>query len=1606
MSENMVAVVGMACRFPGADNLEKYWKLICEGKSQIKFFDELEREYSRFAKSLSREENWVTAGAILDDVSAFDAPFFEYSPKEAALMDPQLRHSLQCAWHALEDGNCRPGEFSGDIGVYMGASLSTYLHNNLLSSPNVMEQHGGLSFLLRNDKDHIATTIAYKLGLTGPAMNVGTGCSSSLVAVHQAYMSLLTYQCDAALAGGASILLPQKLGYQYVEGGVYSKDGRCCPFTEGSTGTVGGNGVGLVLLKRLEDAVRDGDTIYSVIVGSGCSNDGNRKVGYTAPSKDGQVAAVDTAISMAQLTADQIDYVEAHGTGTKLGDPIEVAALSQVFSQTSDQKQRTFLGSVKANIGHLDAAAGIAGFIKSALITWHSEIPVQSNLASLNSQIEFALTPFRIANQHHVMPSGQPLTAAVNSLGMGGTNAFLLLQSYSEQKAETGMAKKAWPTVFPLSAKDPQSLQQYCASLVDNISAGDAPELSDLAYSLANRKTAFKHRVLLYAEDYADLRRQLEMLTTRSLSHQPENVTQFMLCLSGLNIESTNTVLNQFQADSALNRLLLRQLAAFGLPSCGDIEKSLNSNNAKACLKGYLIAYVAMTSAVVKYLTDADVAPGVFRGFGFSDFVAAYLAGAVTPAFLLQVIEEVADAIHGDQSSTDQSIASLFDEINFNRLMRESGRWQSLLDKLLIEGESSPAKLWWPSLAGEPQHHSLADLLQTHIHKKAILTLCRAQSEHFINVCCSQLLEPARQHDGTTNEILVTLVSRLWESGVELNWETLLPQYTAHHVRLPGYHFNKYHYWISDTGEFKYSLQNGGGSISSAGLDALKRIDTVDRAFSSEQLGQWQGLGRRYVAALWMQLLQTFSLPGKFTKSQLCEQWDASPCYEPVLDYCLSLLVDNGYLKGQADSFVVIKTHSDSELEAIRQEIEQAFPDQHKYIALIADLVEQYPTITKSNGAQSQLTRILEKVHFADALETVSEYSEAYQLQSRKLAAFINAHAGNLGRPLKVMEVGCGHLMLTKEIVEAVESGNVAQYCVTDVSQAFIDSAQSKIERLELDYVSTCLFDINLSPEEQGFAEREFDVIIGLNVFHLANNPRQSFVHLNELLNEQGYLCQIDLLATDTSHNTVWGIYDQWWAPWHNGARHTLWDHIEYGQFLAEQSKHWHLEGDRQELLESSSVLWISKRSVHPRSQPAVQQCETRLTTDNASQQEQWLSINDDPSQWLYSPQWQSIELTSTAAPGQQHCVVVCVDSRKTQRLLNAALSGICRPQWLFMVDQNNQVGQASGNEFGRLAENEFLVSGLEDFKRVLHGRILTDNGIEHVVYAVNAAHSSTDDGALNLTFDDACWIDKGLGGLFDLVQLLEELQANKAYRLSLISSGLFNVFGNETLSPGHALSAGLLKSVSVEYPHVLTQHLDLSMEFSQNSVTALQHILASTDECALALRGGRVWQQTYRLSNNTVLQPEPFDFNGTCIAVIGGLGGIGLAMANYLTSHYQIDLCIVHRNPNFQDGLVDGQVQLTENSGLPEHHAGLLAKIVSQARSLSLYQADITDQAAVKKAVGNIASHHDRVDYVFHLAGSIDTGGILRSRTKSNLVKAIQNKTVGLHHPCRHLVN
>jgi acyl transferase domain-containing protein/enoyl-CoA hydratase/carnithine racemase len=511
--EEGLAVIGMSGKFPGANSVSEFWQNICAKKESIRSLSDEELRNAGVPERDIADSSYVKASALLDDVEMFDPGFFKISPLEAELMDPQIRLLLQCAWETLEDAGHASKE-AQNIGVFAGAGgVTTSYFANFVNVDDRFKKITAGSTHLGNDKDFLATYISYKLNLTGPSMTVQTACSTSLVALHQASLSLLSGECDMALAGGVTVRVPHIQGYHYKEGYIFSQSGRIRSFDEGADGVVFGSGLGLVLIKRLTDAIAHGDNIYAVIKGSAIMNDGKGKMSYAASSAKGQIACVRAALKKAEVDAGSIGFVESHGTGTSMGDPEEVKALSAAFKEQTDRKAYCALGAVKANVGHLEAAAGIVGFIKAVLAVKHGLIPPTAQYTTPNPRIKFENTPFYVNTKLQKWDEGSnPRRAAVNSLGVGGTNAFVILENYVPPKRLAKKTRSA-PVVVPLSAKSESSLRAHATKLAAFLAAcaakKDSIDIADLAYTLQTGREAMDTRVTFVVSTLAELKRDL-----------------------------------------------------------------------------------------------------------------------------------------------------------------------------------------------------------------------------------------------------------------------------------------------------------------------------------------------------------------------------------------------------------------------------------------------------------------------------------------------------------------------------------------------------------------------------------------------------------------------------------------------------------------------------------------------------------------------------------------------------------------------------------------------------------------------------------------------------------------------------------------------------------------------------------------------------------------------------------------------------------------------------------------------------------------------------------------------------------------------------------------
>ncbi|HEV8581881.1 MAG TPA: amino acid adenylation domain-containing protein [Thermoanaerobaculia bacterium] len=664
--EEAIAVIGMAGRFPGANDVEAFWDNLKNGVESISFFSDEELRAAGVPESALADPRYVRARGVVAGADEFDAQFFGYSPREAEVIDPQQRLFLECAWEALEDAGHDPARFPGDVGVFAGAGMNTYALN-FLADPETLDAVGNFQLMISNDKDFLAPRVSYKLGLKGPSLSVQTACSTSLVAVHLACQSLLAGECDAALAGGVSLRLPQTQGYHHHDNGLFSADGRCRAFDAAAGGLVGGNGAAVVVLRRLSDALRDGDAIRAVIRGSAMNNDGEVRAGFTAPGVDGQAQVVAQALAVAGVEPETIGFVEAHGTGTEIGDPIEIAALTQAFGPRAP-RGGCLLGSVKTNIGHLDSAAGAASLIKAVLALEHGQIPPTLHFQAPNPRLRLEESPFRVADRLADWPPGPaPRRAGVSSLGLGGTNAHVVLEEAPE--SEAGSASRPWQLLL-LSARTPTALAVAADRLAAYLREHPEADLADVAYTLQTGRRSFPHRLAVVVEDRDEALAALEGTGPRRLlgSEQESTDRPVTFLFSGLGEHYPGMARDLYPAEPTFRAELdrccellrphlgldLRQLLfpeSAGSASGTDLRAMLGRSQRPASeLDRTLYAQpvvFAVEYALASLLMEWGIRPQSMIGYSLGEYVAACLAGVLTLPDALALVARRARLIDG-----------------------------------------------------------------------------------------------------------------------------------------------------------------------------------------------------------------------------------------------------------------------------------------------------------------------------------------------------------------------------------------------------------------------------------------------------------------------------------------------------------------------------------------------------------------------------------------------------------------------------------------------------------------------------------------------------------------------------------------------------------------------------------------------------------------------------------------------------------------------------------------------------------------------------------------------------------------------------------------------
>ncbi len=629
-----VAVIGMAGRFPGADNLEQLWRNLCNGVESITFFSP-EELGPGIDESLRRDPDYIRARGMIEGAEYFDAAFFGISPLEAKVMDPQQRVFLELTYHALEISGYDAERFRGHIGIFAGIGDNHYYTTNLLTHPDLMAMAGKLAVEYGNQKDYIALRAAYLLDLRGPAISLNTACSTTLLAIDQAYRSLLDGECDIALAGGIDITVPQKSGFLYQEGGTFAKDGHCRPFDAEATGTMFCDGAGIVVLKRLSEAVADGDTIYAVLKGTGKNNNGARPASFLAPSVEGQAEAVARAQARAGVPVETIGYIEAHGTGTPVGDPIEVEALCNIFRAKTDKKQFCYIGSIKGNIGHPTNAAGVAGFIKAAMVLHKEQIPATLHFHTPNPRIDFANSPFMVADKLIPFPRGvEPRRTAASSFGFGGTNVHAILEE--APIAAPGSGSRPMQLLL-LSARSSGALDSSARLLGEHLAEAKPDYLANAAFTLQVGRKQMAQRRFVVASDpqeAAKLLQQPNPLRCGSKRCERRNPAVVFL-FGGQGTQYVNMGRNLYEGESLFRAVvddcceilkphLGRDLRELLYPAIGD------EATAQASLQNTFFtqpSIFVIEYALARLWQSFGIQPAMMAGHSIGEFVAATLAG-------------------------------------------------------------------------------------------------------------------------------------------------------------------------------------------------------------------------------------------------------------------------------------------------------------------------------------------------------------------------------------------------------------------------------------------------------------------------------------------------------------------------------------------------------------------------------------------------------------------------------------------------------------------------------------------------------------------------------------------------------------------------------------------------------------------------------------------------------------------------------------------------------------------------------------------------------------------------------------------------------------------
>jgi len=1682
ISEESIAIIGMSGRFPGAKNTDEFWQNLKNGVESITFFSDQELIDAGIDPTVLKDSNYVKAKGILDNVANFDAAFFGLSPTEAQITDPQQRLFLECAWEALENAGYDPKTYTGLIGVYGGiGTLDTYLFNNLFANHELRKMVGDFQIGLNNSSDSACTRTSYKLNLRGPSVSIQTACSTSLVAVAMGYQSLLDYQCDIVLAGGASISFPQKSGYLYQEGMIFSPDGHCRAFDAKAGGTIDGSGAGIVVLKRLADALDDGDMIHAVIRGAAINNDGALKVGYTAPSVEGQTRVITEALTMAEVSPETISYVETHGTGTPLGDPIEIAALTQAFRTQTNEKGYCAISCAKTNIGHLDAASGVTGLIKVVLALKHQLIPPLLHFETPNPKLDLANSPFYINTELSEWKTVDiPRRAGVSSFGIGGTNAHVILEEAPFSIPKTQKSNRPWQLLL-LSAKTDTALETATTQLVEYLKQHPELNLADVAYTYQIGRSAFSQRRTLICETLEDVVNTLETRDTKRILTQvvkEDKKPSVVFMFSGQGTQYVNMGLELYQTESIFRKSIddcakfLKSYLELDLRTVLYPNQGQQTEVASQKLKQTAITQPALfviEYALAQLWQTWGIQPKAMIGHSIGEYVAACLAGVFTleealilvaargrliqsvPAgamlavplaeeeirpFLNQHLDLAAlntslqSIVSGTFEAVEQLVAQLAEQgIECQRLHTSHAFHSEMMSPILnhfLEQiqkiQLKPPKIpflsnvtgtwindneaidpnYWVKHLRQTVHFAagLQQILQKPQHVllevgpgRTLSTFAKRHPDNSKHLVLTSLRHPKDEQPDSA--FLLNTLGKLWMAGITVNWSKFHQNEQRYRLPLPTYPFERQRYWIDAPKQVVENQQVQKPITASSqlwksliGVTYKQAQQGVAEFDNSTYVEKYQGLNRLSAAYVNLALreLGAFIDPTQqYSVDELLQRFSILPFYRQLLPRCLNALVKQGHLQQQDEQFSHLIPFSRDELEALIQEVETRWDKNPELPKLVQLCGEKFAAIL--TGEENPRELLFTGIGFnllQNLYQNSSEsryFSTIGQVGIKQIVQSLPSKTN-----LNILEIGAGTGASTAYLLPELPSGKT-HYVFTDIGPSFLNQAKQKFS--EYPYLEYRLLDIEQNPTEQGFENHRFDVVIAMQVLHATKNLGKTLEHIRSLLVPGGILLLWEITQWS---NIYFDVFLPILQPFEE--KDELRSHSYYSFFTREQ---WYNALRKYGFIEIESFPQTNTVNSHilmaQASYPATQSVSTFTEKVVQPKTVHTLKKKSDITDWFYIPSWKRSILPSHSQNKtfSQQCWLVFIDEYGFGAKIVKKLE----------QDSQSVITVRVGTAFSSLSNDHNYTLNPQrdvDYEALLKA-LHTINKIPTAI--IHLWNTTLPDDKSDIEQLEKCQ-NLGFYSLLFLAQALGKQNITDTIQINVVSNNLQKVTGHEVLCPEKATLLGPCRVIPEEYQNIICRSIDIVLPDLNTSAEEMlierllsEFSIAEHIDSTIAYRDNERWVSNFeavRLEKDNTL--SKIREKGVYF-ITGGLGGIGLTLAEYLAKTVHAKLILTMRSVFPVKN--EWQQWLSTHHGQDEVSRKIrkLQTIETLGAEVLIIRADVANVKQMQAVITQSLEKFGQIHGVIHTAG-IPGGGVIQRKTRKTAESVLSPKVKG----------